>query len=205
MTNARASDWLTYLAEELRNARGTDSQADVAARSGVSDRTIGLLEQKKLKTRPRADTIVRLALATGRNPQDWLKHVGLTLSPEAIDRLRGLVRVATKWDQLKPAHIIEQELLSEIHELFRAKLAKYKAADDLEKQLRDYVHSYVTNALSSVEPAPSIKRELLSYMDMRIHNLQQHIADLTSRVDRLQEHLNVSPTEKRRRRTGRAR
>jgi transcriptional regulator with XRE-family HTH domain len=185
--------WKESLATELRVARGKDSQAEVAARSGVSDRTIGLIEQQKIKKKPRPDTIVRLALATGNDPDQWLAKVGLKVPPGVIDQVRREVRAVARLDKLKEPEEIEREVIEAIEGAMRAKLsevgdklAQVEPAGILREQLKKYVHEHVENAFSVVEPAHKLRKELRDYVDLRIHNLEQILKDLMLRVDHLQ-------------------
>jgi transcriptional regulator with XRE-family HTH domain len=183
-------EWKKALANELRLARGTDSQAEVAARSGISDRTIGLIEQGKLKTRPRAETIVRLALATGSNPTEWLSKVGLHILPGTIERLRTQVRSIARLERLKEPEEIAQEIIADIEKLIRKKLseageilAQVEPADELKRQLKKYVHDYVQSEMMSVEPAHKLRKDLTAYVDARFQNIEQLIRDLARRIE----------------------
>jgi transcriptional regulator with XRE-family HTH domain len=106
-------DWKEELARRLLTARGMESQAQVAARAGVSDRTIGLLETKKLKTPPRSRTLARLAIATGCDPMEWLSFIGVTIHTSEIESLRGSIRMKVSWEQLEPAEEIKRQLRTE--------------------------------------------------------------------------------------------
>lgn len=75
------------LAEITLAARGRESQARFAVRVGVSDRLIGLIENKKTKGLPKPITIARLALAAGRDPVRFCEELGLGMSPERVRAL----------------------------------------------------------------------------------------------------------------------
>lgn len=81
-------NWKEELAFRLLAARGTESQAEVAARAGISDRTIGLIETKKIKKPPCPQTLARLALATGSDPVEWLSIIHQAIAPDEIELLR---------------------------------------------------------------------------------------------------------------------
>lgn len=84
-------EWKAPLASALRLARGQESQLALAARSGVSDRTISMIEQERLNTPPRPTTVARLAIATGQDPSEWVKLTGGQLRTDEIARLRSLI------------------------------------------------------------------------------------------------------------------
>src|SRR4051812_3609535 len=75
------------LAAHLKSARGRMKTAELARRSGVSDRTISLLLNRALDN-PRRDTIAKLAVATGRHPREWLTTLGMDISEEEVQELR---------------------------------------------------------------------------------------------------------------------
>src|SRR5579862_4018312 len=70
--NGTDETWKSDLAERLRRARGTESRAQLASRSRISERTVWLIEHQKIVHIPRDETLVRLAWATDRRPQEWL-------------------------------------------------------------------------------------------------------------------------------------
>ena len=187
------AQWKEVLATDLKLARGTDTQARVAARSGLSDRTIGLIEQKRVKTKPRAETIVRLAFATGSDPEEWLGKLGLTMVSDAIERVRGQVRTIARLDKLQEPEEIKRDVINEIERIMRTKLSEVgvrlpqlEPAEELKQQLKKYVHDHVDTALANVEPAHKIRKELTAYVDMRLHNIEQMMQDIVHRIDRLQ-------------------
>jgi hypothetical protein len=69
------SNWKKELAQQLKRARGDESRAHLGSRCNISERTIWLIEQEKIAHVPREETIVRLALATGGNPDEWLQFL----------------------------------------------------------------------------------------------------------------------------------
>jgi transcriptional regulator with XRE-family HTH domain len=190
-------DWKESLATELKSARGDYSQAQIAARSKVSDRTIGLIEQKKVATKPRPQTIVRLALATGQNPHRWLAKVGYHMTTQAVDRIRSDVRAIARLERLKEPDVIEREIIEQIEKTIRKKLgdagellAQVEPADSLREQLQKYVHDYVSRVLVPIEPAQKLRKDITQYLDTRLHNIEQTVSDLIQRVDRLQQRLS---------------
>lgn len=93
MKSTKRADWKRReLASKLRAARGIESQGKLAARSGVSDGTISLLEQAQLKRIPKPVTIVRLALATGNDPKEWLTLTGAKVANEEMSRIIAQVK-----------------------------------------------------------------------------------------------------------------
>ncbi|MDP3685938.1 MAG: hypothetical protein Q8R32_03865 [bacterium] len=134
-------------------ARGAETQAAVSARAGLSDRTIGLIETKKLKKPPRPITIARLAIAMGQDPKEWLGCVGLTMRDEDIERLRGQIKTKAKWEELEPAAEIKRQL-----------------------------KSYIDQVVAPLESAAKLRGEVMEYIDARCNALTMRLASLEKTV-----------------------
>jgi transcriptional regulator with XRE-family HTH domain len=81
-------NWKSELAGRLIAARGAQSQASLAHKARVSDRTISLIETGKMNFFPHPRTIVKLALATGSDPVEWLTAVGRSMASSQIEAIR---------------------------------------------------------------------------------------------------------------------
>jgi transcriptional regulator with XRE-family HTH domain len=88
------TDWKEELGKRIVAARGALSQAQLAFKSGVSDRTISILETATFKHTPKAATIVRLALAVDADPVEWLRIANRTMPLNRIDGIRKNMETA---------------------------------------------------------------------------------------------------------------
>ena len=95
-------NWKAELAKRVTGGRGEMSQAQLAFRAGISDRTISLIENMKLSVEPRPKTVIRLALAVGNDPLKWLAIFGDTASPELIENIRANLVTSGRMDSIEP-------------------------------------------------------------------------------------------------------
>ncbi len=66
------------------------SQAEVAADSGISIRTVSRIESEdKNRNRPRKEVVIRLALVTDHRPDEWLKMAGYPPCKALIEQIQG--------------------------------------------------------------------------------------------------------------------
>lgn len=178
--------WSEPLKDALTAARGDESQRELAARSNVSDRTISMIELGNLKKPPKAKTLIRLAIATGRKAEDWLKLVGLPVRPADIERERKLVGIRAVWSELEPPEVIKQDVMSRVNEQY---VPADKLREEFEKKIRDHVSEFVSNLKSQYEPA-AILRSGMSDLEKLIHTMQLRIDQLASRVETLARELD---------------
>jgi len=179
MTEAMG-DWKEDLARRLRAARGLESQGRLAGRSGVSDRTIGLIEQAGLKRAPSPVTVARLALATGRDPTEWLACAGLTMRPEDIDALRDDTKGRARLDRLEPPDVIKRDVLAQVD-------AKYALPEKIKADIQSFVRDYVDRELVQFKKASDLWRDLTEYVDARILALDRAIRDVGAHVEQIAE------------------
>lgn len=173
--------WREDLGRRLRSARGTESQGSLAARSGVSDRTISALEQRRLERIPRPGTIARLAIATAQDPLDWLACVGLAIEPREIDRLRELIGVRASPERLKPYDVIEQEYRAYVEK----QLARFKPHKELEEEVIVLLKRYVERELSRFEEPARIRSDTRAYTDAKFQMLEGRVRDIETRLEQL--------------------
>jgi transcriptional regulator with XRE-family HTH domain len=162
---ALSEEWPMALGRRLREARlaGKESQAALAARCHVSDRTIGLLEQGRLQNKPRASTIARLAIATGSDPEDWIKAAGLEADHSAIAIAAQQVKSRVKLDELEPPQKIKDDVHREIGE----RISLFRPADELRQELR------------------AIAKECVAHVERRIFEVERLLSTISLRVDNL--------------------
>ncbi|MCX6925085.1 MAG: helix-turn-helix transcriptional regulator [Verrucomicrobia bacterium] len=82
---------ISKLGEALAKARGEKgwSQQTLSEKARVSSRTVFMLEKGE-RAKARADVVVKLATAVGKDPEDWLKLAGLKDFPrEEVERIQG--------------------------------------------------------------------------------------------------------------------
>ncbi|MBI4120798.1 MAG: helix-turn-helix domain-containing protein [Parcubacteria group bacterium] len=155
VNSQRSSSWKAELAERLKRARGAETQDKLSQRSGISHRTICHIETQQTKNPPRASTIARLAIATGSDVAEWLSLVGISVSKDSINQLRGEVNLKVRWDELEPAEQIKQEL-------------------------REYVDASIQRL--ELRLSTTLRKELADYLDSRVDLLERRITNLQREV-----------------------
>ncbi len=149
------NNWRKTLATLLREARGMESKVSLASRSGISDKTIALIEGETIKSRPRAETIIRLAIATQQDPEAWLTAIDYSVSKNDIDMLRKLM-IAPRPEELESASKIKEEL-----------------------------RAYVEERIASLEGGKKIYRDIIDYVDARVGMLSKRLTDLEEMVRKM--------------------
>lgn len=168
-TTEETEDWKEKLAIALRKSRRGESQASISSRSGVSNRTIGLIENQQLKRLPRAETVARLAIATGNNPREWLGYTGLEIKDYEIEMLQKSIRERISPDSL--FYLIEQK-----YKQFEADAKKY--FEERSEELKRDVIRQLENRLSEYLPA----KKVVDYVDTRLSIFDSVQRDLMKKL-----------------------
>lgn len=148
------------------------TQSELSARSGVSLRTISLIESKLIKHKPREITIARLAIATEKDPNKWLSLVfAKTLPPEEITRLRKNSKARVNFEDLKAPEEIKEEVKKEIRQ-------EFKPPEEIKSEIRGEMSE-------KYEPSDKIKGELREYVDKKFSDLERKVRDLEVIVEHL--------------------
>ncbi len=134
-SQAPTPNWRDLLAKNLSYARGFETQRALAHRAGISSVTVSNLELKKLN-RPRAETVARLAIATGNDPHEWLAVVGLPMSVPDLDRLRKLIQhpPQSAWKEMLARKLREARGWRTLSEISRLSGVSKQNISDLENQ-----------------------------------------------------------------------
>jgi len=206
MAKSHSESWRQGLATRLRTARGlTMSQSQLAAKSGVSDRTISTIEQGGTSHRPKPETVARLAIATGSDPAEWLALMGQQIAEEKIEELRKIIEgsdthelvkdlkqdIRQEMDsKYKPYDEVTQELRQKYrpYEVIRAEVQDLIAKQQLTDEAKEILLSDVMKKFEGYEPASQIKayvNDRVSDMETRISQLRNLMGDITARVDHL--------------------
>lgn len=181
------------------------SQAQLANKSGVSDRTISTIEQGAMSHRPKPETIARLAIATASDPAEWLALMDQHITLEKIDELRRVIEGADQHELVKDLkHDIRREMdtkyrpyaevseelaqkyrpYEDIRAEFQELIARQQLTEDAKKTLLDEV----MKKLPGYEPASQIKayvNERVGDMETRILQLRNLLGDISARLDHL--------------------
>lgn len=192
MASPRLPAWKAEFATRLRAARLLGlSQADLGRQSGVSERMVSLIETGKLTHAPRASTIVRLALAIGDDPQEWLRLAARAMSDKDISALREAVRVKASLEEIEHPEKIKDDIRRETEQ----KIQKYMAAvEDLQnhigrfklpEEIEHSVDKRFRMEMANVIPADVLRRELFAYVDSRLSELRALIGDISERVSQV--------------------
>jgi transcriptional regulator with XRE-family HTH domain len=135
----------------LKQARGTKSQQAVATDAGISVRTISRLESADTSTHaPRRIVLIRLALATDNQPEEWLKLAGYNPEPELVEKIRleltgrkSIFHVPGKDEDILPIlkSIVADEKLksvtfAQLQRLIRLKLRVQELENEIEQTTR---------------------------------------------------------------------
>lgn len=179
------NEWKEELARRLRAARGLESQGSLAGRSGVSDRTIGLIEQAALTRPPKPVTLARLAIATGRDPTEWLACAGLMMRKEDIDAIRDVAKVRVSMEQLEPPEVIKADLLAQVD----ARLRKFAPPEEIKADIHRFVRDYVERELVQFKRASDLWKDLTEYVDARVLAIERASRDLNLRIDHVNAQL----------------
>jgi len=170
------TQWKSQLASLLRNARGAESQTSLGGRSGVSNRTIGLIENERLDKPPSAETTARLAIATDEDPNEWLTILGHRVRPHQIEMWRRDIREdRLTLDRLKPAEVIEQEYREFVQQ--QLKEAKLRPAEEIKQEVIEELERLLT----PYSPA----KEILGHIDQRMDSYRNSVQDIEFRLNRL--------------------
>lgn len=157
----RETAWKKDLAEWLRGARGIESQVALAGRSGISDRTIALIELQRLQRPPRPATIVRLAVATNNDPKAWLNLVGVKLSDKQIETIRRQLQPAFKptWGDNEAGPVWTREVRRPGEIALRKELFEYvdKKTEETKK--------IIVDMQGRMEKIASLQARLLDILD----------------------------------------
>lgn len=75
------------LGEKMRAMRAGESREHVSWRCGITHKTIYLIEKGKTRN-PRPNTLAKIAIALGEDPNSLLGFLSVHMSSEDINRLR---------------------------------------------------------------------------------------------------------------------